>query len=194
MDAVTPWPEWLTNSFVSANQPENASDKNAYYAPYMRLLYHLFGNEGPFEVSLKFDIPDDPCEGIDVVALFTVELINRLEPNKRPVLFLEINAPAPLAFDTKRKQAEERMCDLLQDLREYPGLVTPRIPGIIAFGTRMAFYECVVATNKVTPRQITPDPVFLNGLAPVERWGYDVFQAKGIAQLRRVAEDVKAMC
>jgi hypothetical protein len=58
----------------------------------------------------------------------------------------------------------------------------------------MAFYEYVAATNTLTPRAISPDPVSFNDVAPVERWNYDLLEANGIAQMRQVVEDVKAMC
>jgi hypothetical protein len=118
--------------------------------------------------------------------LFTVEL------DKHPVLFIEVKAPASFVLDSKRKQADDQMRDLFRDLRH--NLVTPRLPGISAFGTRMAFYEYVAATNTLTPRAISPDPVSLNDVAPAERWSYDLLEANGIAQMRQVTEDVRAMC
>jgi hypothetical protein len=47
---------------------------------------------------------------------------------------------------------------------------TPLLPGISAFGTRMAFYEYVATTNILTPHAISPDPVSLNDVAPAKRW------------------------
>ena len=179
----TPWPQWLVNSFVSANQPQFATDESVYYGPYTRLLYYLFGLEGPFEITPKYHIPRD---SIDVVALFTVEL------DKHPVFFIEVKAPASFVLDSKRKQADDQMRDRFRDLRH--NLVTPRLPGISAFGTRMAFYEYVAATNTLTPRAIFRDLDSLNDMAPAERWSYDLLEANGIAQTRQVAEDVKAMC
>ncbi|KAI0256052.1 hypothetical protein BJV78DRAFT_435508 [Lactifluus subvellereus] len=41
---------WFVNSFLSVNQPQYATDESVYYPPYTRLLYHLFGIEGPFEI------------------------------------------------------------------------------------------------------------------------------------------------
>lgn len=73
-------------------------------------------------------------------------------------------------------------------------LVTPRLPGISAFGTRVAFYEYVTATNTFTPRAISPNSVSLNDVVPAERWSYDLLEANGIAQMRKVTEDVRAMC
>jgi len=118
--------------------------------------------------------------------VFTVEL------DKHPVFFIEVKAPASFALDSKRKQADDQMRDRFREVRH--NLVTPRLPGISAFGTRMAFYEYVAATNTLTPRAISPDPVSLNDVAPAERWSYDLLEANGNAQMRKVVEDVKAMC
>ena len=182
----TPWPEWLVNSFASANQLQFATDESAYYGPYTRLLYHLFGIEGPFEIVPQYHIPQSPRDSIDIVALFTVEL------NKHPVLFIEVKASAFFPNDSMRKLADNQMREHFRDLRH--SVVTPRLPGISAFGTRMAFYEYVADTSKLTPRAIPPDPIFLNDVAPAERWSYDLLEANGIAQMRQVVEDVKAMC
>ena len=175
------WPQWLINSFLIANQPQFAAIENAYYGPYNRLLYYLFGLEGPFEIT-----PQLPHDSIDIAAMFTVEL------DQHPVFFIEVKAPAPFALDSKRKQADDQMRDRFRDLRH--NLVTPRLPGVIAFGTRMAFYEYVAATNTLTPHVVSPDPDSLNDVAPAERWSYDLLEANGIAQMRQVVEDVKAMC
>jgi hypothetical protein len=118
--------------------------------------------------------------------LFTVEL------DKHPVLFILVKAPASFALYSKRKQADNQMRDRFLDLRH--DLITPRLPGISAFGTRMAFYDYVAATNTHTPGAISSDPVCLSDVAPAERWSYDLLEANGIAQMRQVTEDVKAMC
>jgi hypothetical protein len=184
----TPWPQWLINSFVSASQlePQFATDESVYYGPYTRLLYHLFGLEGPFEITPQYYVPGTSCEVNNVVALFTVEF------DKHPVLFIEVKAPASFALDSKRKQADEQMRDHFRHLCH--NVVTPRLPGISAFGTRMAFYEYVAATTALTPHAILPDPVSLNDMAPAERWSFDLLEANGTAQMRKVVEDVKAMC
>ncbi|KAH8987462.1 hypothetical protein EDB92DRAFT_1936077 [Lactarius akahatsu] len=170
-----PWPQWLVNSFSSANQPqlEFATDESAYYGPYTRLLYHLFGIEGPFEIS-----PQYPS--------------NSSRLNKHPVFFIQVKPLATLSLDSKRKRADDQMRDHFRDLRH--SLVTPRLPGVSAFGTRMAFYEYVVANNRVTPGAIPPDPNILNDLAPIERWNCDLLEDEGINRIRQVVQDVKAMC
>ena len=177
----------MTNSFLSANQPQFANDESAYYGPYTRLLYHLFGGiEGPFEITPQYHIPQAPRNAIDVVAMFTVEF------NKHPVFFIEVKPPSSFHFDSKRKQADEQMRDRFRDLR--PNIVTPRLPAISAFGTRVAFYEYIPATRGVTPPAIAADPMFLEDIAPADRWNYDLLEADGIARMRQVAQDVRAMC
>ena len=187
----TPWPQWLIDSFVSANQRkfQLTGDQNEYYGPYTRLLYYLFGVDSPFEINPRYHIPRTPCDMVDVVALFTVEF------NKHPVFFIQVKPPAYYSrIVHMRKQADEQLRDHFSDLRH--NLVTPRLPGISAFGTRMAFYEYVTATNTLTPHAIfqpTYDPISIEK-ATADRWSYDVLEANGTAQMRKVVEDVKAMC
>jgi hypothetical protein len=112
--------------------------------------------------------------------------------DKGPVFFIQVKPPATLSLDLKRKQADDRIRDHFRDFRH--SLVTPRLPDISAFGTRMAFYEYVVANNRVTPRAITPDPDFLNDVAPVEQWNCNLLEDKGNNRMRQVVQDVKAVC
>lgn len=125
-------------------------------------------------------------QSIDVVGVFTVEL------NKYPVLFIEVKSPSSFYLDSKRKQADDQMRDRFRDL--HTNLITPRIPAISAFGTRIAFYKYTAATNTVTLPAIAADPIFLNDVAPADRWNHDPLQANGIARMRQVAQDVRAMC
>ena len=184
---AAPWPQWLVNSFESANQPQFATDESVYYGPYIRLLYHLFGGiEGPFEIAPQYHIPETPRHVIDIVTLFIVQ------HNKHPVFFIEVKPRASIALDSKRKQADDQMRERFRDLR--PNIVTPRLSGISAFGTQIAFYEYVAATKTLTPRAFTPDPTFLDDMAPADRWNYDLLEADGTARMRQVAQDVIAMC
>ena len=180
----TPWPQWLVNSFVSANQLR--ADESVYYGPYTQLLYYLFGLEGPFEISPQYYTPPIGRYESDIVALFTVEL------DKHPVFFIEVKRPAYFSLAYTRKKADDEMRVHFRDHRH--NLVTPRLLGISAFGTRMAFYEYVAATNTLTPDAISTDPDLIIYEAPAERWGYDLLEVDGIAKMREVAEDVKAMC
>lgn len=84
------------------------------------------------------------------------------------------------------------MRDRFRALRN--GVVTPRLPGISAFGTRLAFHEYVSATTRLTPPAIVPDPEYINDVAPAERWSHDLLDANGAARVRQVVEDVLATC
>ena len=61
----------------------NSSLMKVYYGPYIRLLYHPFGIEEPFEISLQYHTPQTPRDAIGIFALFTVEL------DKHPVVFIQ---------------------------------------------------------------------------------------------------------
>ena len=83
------------------------------------------------------------------------------------------------------------MRDHFRDLR--PRVITPRLPGMSAFGTRIAFYEYDAANNAINPPAIAAHPVYLNDVAPADRWKYDLLQPEGIAKIREVIE-VSRLC
>ncbi|KAH6901294.1 hypothetical protein BKA70DRAFT_1374843 [Coprinopsis sp. MPI-PUGE-AT-0042] len=157
-----------------SNKPQFANNQSAFYGAYTRLLYHLFGLEGPFEIFPEFQTPGAPLGYDEVVAFFTVK------------------SPASLALDFKRKQVHDQMRDYFRDLRH--SAVTPRLPAICAFGTRLCFYEYAAANNTVVPASILAEPVILNDLAPAERWNCDLYYEAGIAGVCKVVHDIKEMC
>jgi hypothetical protein len=186
------WPDWLLNSFASANKPQFYSDENVYFGPYNRLLYHLFGLQGPFIVSPQYRIPHSiRGDAFDAVSPFIVQIYDK-KNELRPVLFIDVKPPASFALDSKRKQADDEMRNHFRDLRHK--LATPRLPGISAFGTRLAFYEYDAATNILTPHAIVPDPVILNDVAPADQWNFDLLESDGITRFHQVVQDVMSMC
>jgi len=178
------WHPSLTTSFERYNQPQFAYDQKVYFGPYATLLDKLFGIGGPFDVVRRVD--KSPYDADDGHLTFTVEF------NRHPVLFIQVNAPSSLRFDSTRKQAHKRMRDHFLDLR--PNLATPRLLGISAFGTRMAFYEYTAATNTLIPPAIAADPKLLDRVAPADRWNYDLLETDGVARMCQVVNDVNAMC
>ncbi len=173
--APVPRPQWLVDSFALANQPQFATDKTAHYGPYNRLLYHLFGLEGPFESTPQHPVSQTPGDTTYVVMQFTVEF------NNHPLLSIKVKPPASFAFESKRKQADDWMCDYFRDLCH--NLVTPRLTSISAFCIRLAFYEYVAATNTLAPPAIAADPVSLNDMASADRWNDDLFAASGLSRI-----------
>ncbi|KAH8984389.1 hypothetical protein EDB86DRAFT_2778156, partial [Lactarius hatsudake] len=87
-------------------------------------------------------------------------------------------------LDSKRRRADDQMRDHFRNLHH--SLVTPRLLGVSAFGNGL-LYEYVVANNRTTPHT-------LDDVAPIERWNCDLLEDEGIDRIRRVAQDVKAMC
>ncbi|KXN92763.1 hypothetical protein AN958_03274 [Leucoagaricus sp. SymC.cos] len=174
------------NSFLHAQQPQFNNDMSAYYGPYTRLLYHLFGVDGPYEVIPRYHVPLIPRESLDVIALFTVEV------DKRPVMFIELKPVASLTANSQRKYAEEQMRDHFLNIRNKA--VIPHVPGISAFGTRIAFYDYNAATHAATPPAVPADPIRLNDTAPIERWNHDLLEPEGAARFREIVDQVKTMC
>jgi len=72
------------------------------------------------------------------------------------------------------------MCDCFCTFQHSIG--KPRLPGISAFGTRLAFYEYVSATTRLTL------PVI------VQQWTHDLLDANGATRILQVAQEVLAMC
>ncbi|KAH8987458.1 hypothetical protein EDB92DRAFT_1801357, partial [Lactarius akahatsu] len=91
--------------------------------------------------------------------------------------------------DSKRRRADDQMRDHFRDLRH--SLVTPRLLGVSAFGTRITFYKYVVSNNRIT---IIPNPDTPSDAAPIERWNCDLLEDEGVNRICQVVQDVKAMC
>jgi hypothetical protein len=183
---AAPLPQFLVRSFTIANQAQNATDQSVFYGPYIRLLYYLFGFDSDFEIQQQFDDPSTAREPADVVATFTIE------HNQHPVMFVQVKAPGTFINNSKRKGADEQIREHFCSLRHR--LVTPHIPAVSAFGTRLAFYDYVAATKSVTPPAIPVDHVHSNDVAPAERWNYDVLEDAGLARLRQEIQNAIDMC
>ncbi|PBK82246.1 hypothetical protein ARMGADRAFT_1038842 [Armillaria gallica] len=155
--AGVPWPQFSMNSFLSVVR-DSPTSEGAFYGPYIRLLYHFFSVDGPFEISLQFNA------GNEVVAVFTVKL------DERPVLFIQ---------DFKRQEADRQMRERFSDF--HGDVVTQILPGISAFGTRLSFYQYDKATSSLTPPAIAADLNIMNDAAPQSRWDCDILDVAGAA-------------
>ncbi|KAK0222753.1 hypothetical protein EDD85DRAFT_254074 [Armillaria nabsnona] len=168
--ADPPWPQFLMNSFLSAVR-ESPTSEGVLYGPYIRLIYHLFSVDGPFEISLRFLNVDNK-----VVAVFTVEL------NKHPALFIQVEGPESFRLDSKRQEADRQMRERFSDLHH--DVVTPTLSGISAFGTRLSFYQYDKATSSLTPLAIAADLNIMNDAVPQNRWDCDILDAASAALVR----------
>ncbi|KAK0222758.1 hypothetical protein EDD85DRAFT_982864 [Armillaria nabsnona] len=124
----------------------NPGQRERPYGSHIRLLYHLFSVDGPFEISLQFTADDK------VIAVFTVEL------NKHPVLFIQVKDPESFRLDSKRQEADMQMREQFSDLHD---VVT----------STLSFYQYDKATALLTPPAIAADLNIMNDAAPQSRVG-----------------------
>ena len=188
-EAAHQWPQYTQQSFNSAILSDpSETDESVFYGPYTRLLYTLFSLDGPFEVMPQFKHPalQGSTESIDVVTVLVVEV------NRHPVFFIEITPPASFPYDSKREEADMQMRRRFRDLRHT--LIIPRLYGISAFGTRLAFYEYDSATLSLTPEVIQSHQSLFTDVAPANRWDCDILQPEGAKRFKSVVEKVKEMC
>ncbi|KAG2005563.1 hypothetical protein CC2G_001958 [Coprinopsis cinerea AmutBmut pab1-1] len=174
-----PWPDYIIQSFTIANRKaaEPTANESLYYGPYTRILYEILGLKGPFEVSQQFS---DTRDAINLVLLVTVQM------DEHPIFFIEVKLPGALNMGSKWAQADSQMRDRYRALKD--GLITQSLPGVSAFGTRMAFYHYDRDTNRVEPPPILRDPEILNDVAPKDRWDADLLTQDGAERFRQVVE------
>ena len=176
-------PQSFVRSFTRARQPENVTDKGMFYGFYTRLFYYLFKIDSPF----SFEMYDVAADG---VRTFVVE------HNGRPVMVIQIQIPGNLNDDGRRREADERMRQCFLSLHPRLG-ATLHVSGISIFGSRLAFYDYVVAdqTRVTRPSGTTSAAsVVIDGVPPVEWWHVDLLEAGGFARLRHEALVVVQMC
>ncbi|TFK26966.1 hypothetical protein FA15DRAFT_754654 [Coprinopsis marcescibilis] len=176
------WPSYILQSFQSAGQLESSNHSlsvYSYFGAYIRLLYHLFGLDGPFEVTVQHQQ--------DVVNLVITYLKGSVN---YPILFLQINPREWFLLESKRRQSDNLIRSAFRDIRE-SSLLTPAITGISVFGTRLALYKYDKSTNCDTPPAIVPHREYLNDLAPTEWWDCDINDVSGRQLLLQEVENAR---
>ncbi|KAF5324998.1 hypothetical protein D9619_009782 [Psilocybe cf. subviscida] len=123
-----------------------------FYGAYINLLYTLFGVPSPHYVDpavprpeawVDYPVLDAAPTGINLTwsnifpgALFTVLL-----SHKHPVFFVQLNPPFALSNPDRRAKAHEQVVDHFEDLAAWrkpdEGLVTPWLPAVSVFGTKV---------------------------------------------------------
>jgi hypothetical protein len=62
-----------------------------------------------------------------------------------------------------------------------------------AMGPVLSVYKYDIATGLMPP-QTPRDPIFVNDVAPKERWDCNILEDAGEQRLRAIVEEIKAMC
>ncbi|KAJ3521393.1 hypothetical protein NMY22_g12337 [Coprinellus aureogranulatus] len=182
-------PDCIVDPFVAASPQNNLFGGNLHHGSYNMLLHYLFGTNGEFVVQPRirhYDPDTDPVEPLEALIV---------KHKEHPVMLVQVKSPGDFVHDSKRHwEADEQMHDLFHDLR--PTFVTPRIPGISAFGTSLSFYEYDVGTDIVTPGPslLPMDSTYMDNVVPTERWNYVVLEADGFSRVRQEVRNVARMC
>ena len=177
------WPAPIVNSFASVTHIN--TDESVYYGPFNKLLYYLFPWESNYEIVPQFKRPLNSQESIDFVTVLVVNL------DRHPVFFIEVKPPSSLALPSKRQEADIQMRQRFTEFLDDP--VIPVLYGVSAMGPILSVYKYDAVTGLMPP-QIPRDPVFVNDVAPKERWNCKILEDAGEQRLRDIVEEVKAMC
>ncbi|KAE9382318.1 hypothetical protein BT96DRAFT_1027693 [Gymnopus androsaceus JB14] len=130
-----------------------------------------------FFVAVTAQLPPTTAHGVDDSAVVVLVCIK-----STPVFALEVKPIDDFHRNSKREQADiqlRRCFGVMSDIE------TPVLHGVIAFGTKLAFYTYDKNKRRIEPRRITPDsdePV--DTVAPKEWWSYDITEQAGADKFR----------
>lgn len=171
-----PWSPVIMCSFSNAQH----SPDSHFRGPWNRLLNALFPVDSPFIVFPKFS----PGEHCDSIGLFTVQVYGN------PVFAVEILPKENLRCPLSRGEADEKMRDFFRDTT--PTLQIPVLHGVVAFGTKIAFYHLNTAKRTVDPPMIaSPDQTdcVTNDGPPQDWWSDDITELTGASKFREIVRD-----
>ncbi|KAF8902360.1 hypothetical protein CPB84DRAFT_859241 [Gymnopilus junonius] len=180
------WPERIYSSFNSAITNGVSEDGSVYLGPYTRLLYSLFSFDGPFDVLPGYQIPrqlDSGADPDDSISLVVVD------SRGCPVMFMELKDPNTLTTLIRRASADAQMRLRFVDFDEQ-NLSIPILYGIIAYGTRLCFYEHNTSTPLIQP-PATEFGLLSENPTVASHWISDVFEPVGAHRLRGIVDNIK---
>ena len=176
------WPGPIIHSFASV--AHITTDDSVYYGPYNKILHYLFPWESKFEIVPEFKRPLNLYESFGFVTVLVVTVA------RHPV-FVEVKPPASLALRSKRQEVDIQIRHHFTEFLDDPAI--PVLYGISAMGPVLSIYKYDTVTGLMPP-QIPRDPIFVNDVAPKERWDCNILEDAGEQQLRGIVEKIKAMC
>ncbi|KAJ7078813.1 hypothetical protein C8R43DRAFT_1115675 [Mycena crocata] len=134
-----PWPKTIMHPFAAL--PERALDAD-YFAPYNKLLYHLFPADTNFLVAPGPYPPRSiPASNNTAAGAGDAGLEFTVFYNDLPVLLLHITSPELLRWPSARAAADAAARRRLRDLVDLCPL--PKLYAVSAFGTKVRFYAAV---------------------------------------------------
>ncbi|KAF8513256.1 hypothetical protein BU17DRAFT_53405 [Hysterangium stoloniferum] len=176
------WPASIVNSFNSV--AHITTDESVYYGPFNKLLSYLFPWESDFEIVPQFKRPLNSQEIIDFVTVLVVNIA------RHPVFFVEVKPSGSLNLRSKREETDIQMRQRFLEFLDEP--IIPVLYGISAMGPVLSVYR--YDDTGLTPTRIPRDFRFVNDVAPMERWNYNVLEDAGEQRLRALVHEIKNMC
>lgn len=178
-----PWKGIILNRFISA---KNNTYEKEYYPPYNALLYTHFPPSENYIVA-PVTHPLGNTESIDLAVEYVIEMDNH------PVFLLEVKSASSLDNKSSRTDADLQMRKRLGDMIESCPLDV--LHGVIAFGTKIAFYSANRRTQTIDPPEIPRSTTWVIDTAPIERWeNNDVLRSEGALRLEALFASIKNEC
>lgn len=181
-----PWPSHIVAAFdsIPAGGLAGATDEAVLYGALNVLLFHFFPPTELYVVSPQWKKPPQGFT-VDFTTVFIVEIA------QHPVFFIEVKAASCFSSLSGRANADEQMRKRFTELIEC--LAIPSLHGISMLGPHLSFYTYSKSDNKLHPPCIPSDPVYVNDVAPAQRWNTEVMSEEGIRRFTEVADHVKLM-
>ena len=176
-----PWSDAVLEQFFLVDR--FTTEDSDWYGPFNTLLFELFPPSEHYQITPQYKRVKGSQD-------FTVYYIIR----KRRVLvfFLELKTYASLSNLSARAQADDQMRDRFREFLS-GSIPTPKLIGISSFGSQFCVYTLTPETTHLEPKLIAAQADFVNDVAPLDRWAFDVLSDIGEAKLREVVATVKSM-
>ncbi|KAH6910695.1 hypothetical protein BKA70DRAFT_1424353 [Coprinopsis sp. MPI-PUGE-AT-0042] len=186
-------PDFLWDLF-SAAVKRREDTTLLYFAPYFRLLQHLFGPQDQFDITVK-------CFWQGPQSLeWEKETLLVVTHDQEPVFFLQLRPFYDGTYDVRRKKADQQMHTRFKIM--FPNnrrLTSSRVSGISVFGAHMCLCEYDRVAGRASPPPIRENPASVesNSMESATRWTENFLLDRDGAcygRLREVVQRVIRRC
>lgn len=185
-DAYTTWPQRILDRF--ARIPHNTTIVSKYYGVYNLILCRETFASNEYVTEPQYALPSAQGPGVptaDSIVSFVVTV------SDLPVFFLEIKPPGHIQYLSTRAAADTQMRERMTSFFDL--IRTPRLHGVSALGSRLAFYCLDRTLGSVAPEYVAAPPTQIVDTAPETRWEVDITTEDGYHRFMEVVQDVKRM-